>query len=373
MLKIINLRHGAIVNRNHGNETDSYIELPVDIFCDRTDSVLVNGEHFYLHGQLCSASVRLNDKFNTVTVSSNNKHGRFEHSIDVVWDKQSFKRYNFFIDDNVFFLTEIARSLPKSIFDHFYLKRLKEFHRDYGTKFTLNIFYKNDHDHFLIKEFPDKYKAEWQANSDWLKLAFHAYSEFPDRPYQNASAEKLASDYDLVAKEIIRFAGEETLQPPIVIHWAMVQPDAFHVLRERGVKILDGQFIGAQTAVGQKATSCPTTDIGYFQDMETAMYLKNNTMLYDYDHNLMFMKGDITCNLMTKEQICSKIEAICQKTPRRDTINLATHEQYSFAYYHNYIPDHLDRMEYAIKMLSDRGYKPVFFHDGLLGNASWDR
>ncbi len=74
-------------------------------------------------------------------------------------------------------------------------------------KITLNTFYNNDHHDFELKNMPDIWKSEFEDNSDWLKFAFHAYGEFPDRPYLEASGEKFGADYDLVYHEVLRFAG----------------------------------------------------------------------------------------------------------------------------------------------------------------------
>ena len=59
----------------------------------------------------------------------------------VVWDRYSVPRYRFMIDDNSFFLRDIAQKGYKSLFDCFYLKGLRELHRKYGTRFCLNIYY----------------------------------------------------------------------------------------------------------------------------------------------------------------------------------------------------------------------------------------
>jgi hypothetical protein len=40
-----------------------------------------------------------------------------------------------------------------------------------------------------------------------------------------------------------------------------------------------------------------------------------------------------------------------------------THEQYFWPFYVNYLPDHPQRVEQAIKFLTERGYKPVFLQD----------
>ena len=371
MLKITNLRNGTVLNAEHGRESGDCLEIMVEGFLESPGPVTVNGVTVMEDSQLFHIPVSLDREFNEIVAKTRNNHGEFQQSVKVVWDRKSFKRYNFFIDDNIFFLTDICKNKPNSLFDHFYLKRLKDIHRKYGTKFTLNLFYRNDHHPFELKDFPGSYKAEWRDNADWLKLSFHAYSEFPDRPYQNATPAKLAADYDLLHTEVVRFAGEETFQPPDVVHWGMALPEAFYVLKERGVKVLCGEFINAKTFVGEKDRNSQTTDIGYYRDKDTALYLLHHHLLYDFEHELLFVKGDVCCNLLTREEIAEKLTVSCQR-PGHTTLNLLTHEQYSFDYYHNFIPDHFDRMEAAVRIATEHGYQPVFFHDGFLGNRSWN-
>ena len=371
MLSITNLINGAVLNKSNGEETKTSLRINIEGISDIVGQVLVNGQIAERNNILFSASIELTRQYNEIVVQTKNIYGKFQQSIKILWDKNAFKRYNFFVDDNIFFLTDIFKNKQVSLFDHFYLKKLKQFNKIYGTKFTLNLFYRNDHNFFLLKDFPDKYKLEWQNNSDWLKLSFHAYSEFPDRPYQNAHPEKLGADYDIVKSEIIRFAGEETFQIPIVIHWAMVHPDCFKILKERGVKILSGQFINAKTYVGEVDRTAQVADIGYYLDKDKALYLINNQVVHDFDYDLLFIKGDITCNLFTKDEIIRKLDYKVNKSNYNETIGLATHEQYSFDYYENYIPDHFERMETAIRYVTEHGYKPVFFNEGFLGNISW--
>ena len=57
-------------------------------------------------------------------------------SCRVVWDRNSRPRYRFAIDDNIFFLRELAQKRPGSIFDNFYLRGLRDLHRRYGAKFV---------------------------------------------------------------------------------------------------------------------------------------------------------------------------------------------------------------------------------------------
>ena len=218
MLMITNLRDGAVLNRHYGTETEEYLEVPVEGIAEPQAHVTVNGQEAERFDRRFCAKVRLTRKINRITAVAEDTFGEFQQTITVVWDKKSTRRYAFFFDDCSFFLRSIALNRPKSLFDEMFLGRLKKIHERYGTKFTLNLFYHDDHHDFCIHDFPTDYKAEFQANSDWLKMAFHAKSEFPDRPYQSADAATLAADFDEVRREVCRFAGPECFIAPMVIH-----------------------------------------------------------------------------------------------------------------------------------------------------------
>ena len=50
-----------------------------------------------------------------------------------------------------------------------------------------------------------------------------------------------------------------------------------------------------------------------------------------------------------------------------EILDLFTHEQYFWPFYTHHLPDHVKRLDTAIRFCTERGYKPVFFHEGLLG------
>ena len=110
----------------------------------------------------------------------------------------------FFIDDVIWVFRDIARQKPASLFDTPFMKMLKENHDEFGLTVQLNIFYRTDffygNDEFTLADMPDTYKPEFEANSDWLKLAFHAKQEFPDYPYVNGEYEYVKKDYNIKAQ-----------------------------------------------------------------------------------------------------------------------------------------------------------------------------
>ncbi len=397
MLEITSHRQGALLNHHHGKETGSGLTVRIEGWSDSMYPVTVNGVPAIRNGRGFSAEITLTEKLNTVTAASHTNYGDFSQSVVLLWDKKSFKRFNFFIDDNVFFMTDIARERPRRAFDHFYLAGLKKIHEKYGTRFTLNCFYRNCHNPFEIKDFPDIYKSEFIDNSDWLRLSFHAFGEFPDRPYQDASYEQLARDYDLVKAEIIRFAGEQSFIPPMNIHWAMARPAGIRALVDRGVRVLAGAYshyapVGpsaADRAAGSKAghlaevqksasdsgnTDLPVCDIGYFRNMDEAAYLSNHNQYYDPDFGVIFARSGNCCNLCPKEVLKSRYEIMFRDaaTSGNEVFGALSHEQYTFPYYGNYLPDHFERMDYASQLLTEYGCKPVYFAEGVLGNPSWE-
>lgn len=348
--------HGAVLNWRHGRRLDEGLEITVTGIAPLEYTVTVNGQLARRSGEKFFATVVLKERVNEIVASSQGIVGRQEHRIRVVWDRHSFPRYRFAIDDNSFFLRDIARNNYRSLFDCFYLARLRDLHKKYGTKFVLNIYYTTGDD-FNLSQFPDRYRSEWADNADWLRLAFHAYADQPARPYQHASPQQLAADYDLVAEQVLRFAGEQSWTPTTIVHWGMVMPAALPVLRQRGVRVLSGYFrkLGG------------LWDVNYHLDPVRSEYLSRHDALMDFDVDIVFSKIDVVCNSHPPEQIVQTLAPLVDDPNTAEIMDLMTHEQYFWSFYPHYLPDHWERVETAIRFVAERGYKPVFLHEGFLG------
>ena len=122
MLEITSHRNGEVLNHQQGQESADGLTIRLEGIADPQSLVTVNGSPAERRDRLFSAFVRLTEKISRVTVAAHNKFGDFQQSITLVWDKKSCKRYAARIDDNIFFLREIARERPKSLLEHFYLK-----------------------------------------------------------------------------------------------------------------------------------------------------------------------------------------------------------------------------------------------------------
>lgn len=397
MIEISNLRQGAILNHNHGKESEKSLEIVVQGVSDGGYPVTVNGVQAEMDGRFFTATVPLTQKINEIKASAMTPYGNFSQELTVVWDKKSFKRCNFYIDDHSFTFTDLAKERPKSAFDHFYLAGLKKIHDKYGFKVTLNSFYHNDHHDFNLCDMPDIWKSEFQDNSDWLKFSFHSYSEFPDRPYAEATAEEFGRDWDLVQKEIERFAGAECFIAPVVIHWANIHPAVAREAIRRGVtcysnslrlrvmggpSLADRQKGGDMCGVEQRSLAGTDVSAGnaglemHYGFEEERSYLKKHGAYYDPQLGIyFFLSGGKCCNLAPLSSIAGIYEQDFATREKYgcEFIGGASHEQYTFPYYGNYLPDHLQRIEEACRCMIDvGGCKPVFFSDGILGNTAWD-
>lgn len=367
MLEFIFPAQGEILTHRHGVESDNGLQLKVIGIARTADEVTVNNVPAIRCGERFEAVINLTERFSTITACARGTKGKTIREIQVVYDKKSFRRANFCIDDNIFTFADIAKERPASIFDHFYLKHLKMLHEKYGMKITLNLFFRDLRSGFTLAEFPDIYKDEWITNSHWLKLAFHATAEFPDRPYQNAEPEQLLAEYDAVCNEIIRFAGKETLIAPPNIHWAIVKTSSLAPLRKRGIKFLGGLFLNARTRIGESTDGALSCDIGYFRNEEDSIFLSQKQLHFDFDSGICFGTEAIVCNLEELPELERKLAALIADDDNQ-ALHLLSHEQYSFPFYESYLPDHADRLELTVKMLAQAGFEFVFFNDGFLGN-----
>jgi hypothetical protein len=358
MLRILEPFHGAVLNHRHGQAADGGLRVAVRGEAPLRDRVVVNGQPARRAGAEFRAEALLTDRESDIVAEAEGPRGRAEHRVRVVWDRHSVPRYRISIDDNSFFLRDVAQRRYGSLFECFYLRGLRELHRRYGAKFVLNIYYTTGED-FALPQFPDRYRGEWADNAEWLKLAFHAHANEPARPYEHAAARQVIADLDQVAAEILRFAGEATYSPPTIIHWGLVQPDAFRALAGRGVRVLSGYF--APCATGW--------DVHYLLDDDRAEYLSRHDALMDFASGITFSRIDLVVNNTPIDRIVPTLAPLAEDPNTAEIMDLLTHEQYFWDFYPHHVPDHFERLETAIRWVTERGYAPVLFHEGFLGGA----
>ena len=385
LLEISSPIDGAIIHPPNGIKFNDGPLVDVSGKVLTSNPVYVNGMKARREGNIFTSSIVLKGKQTEIVATS----GQNRDISRVILDPNQELRYSLSIDDNIFFLWDIFIRNPTSLFDNFYLRGLRDLHNKYDAKFTLNLFYEVSDRYsgtfgpFSLNQFPTEHKKEWEDNSNWLRLAFHAFNEFPNRPYQQASPERIAEDFDLVKEEIIRFAGS-AYTPTSITHWAMLPRESFPSLRKRGVKTMCGYFVPNKNKVSKDDLSY---DINYCFNDKISRYLSENKAIMDFESGIIFCSLDLLFNATPLNEIKPKLESIVINPRKIGVITLSTHEQYFWPQYkapstwfsddpsgamrrspgmmmeYKHIPDHFQRLEAGIKTITENGYKPVFLNE----------
>ncbi len=302
----------------------------------------------------------------------------------------------FFVDDVIWCLRDVAREKPQSIFDQPYFKLLKECHDKWGITVQLNLFYRTDFfygsDEFTLSEVPDTYKAEFEANSDWLKFAFHAKQEFPDYPYLNARYEDVKHDYELIIGEIKRFAGEKSVSNAVLPHWLPVSREACMAFRDCGAKFMcpsygptheyegDESVLPYGHAARLRHNRQPETKLyrrqtadvrilssicGYnhISEEEYLSYAHTNSSIVDEGTGLRYRQygGGPCLNLHTPDAIREKLQA--EIDAEHAYIGVGNHEQYFYPEYYAYQPDMAEKFYAMAETLHNAGYRFITADD----------
>jgi hypothetical protein len=256
--------------------------------------------------------------------------------------------YRFSIDDNILFLRDLAKNPTKypSLFDHEYLRFWQEMHRKYGTKFHFNIYYQTDG--FNLSEMPDKWKDEWISNSNWINLSFHALQDHPPRPYHAASYDEIAKDYDLVIKEIRRFAGSEVISDTTTVHYAECPLDAVKALKDRGISILIGLF----NEDGSGSYHLSPTQI---------KEVDQQGVWVDPDTKMTFVRCTTVVNNLKVRKVAKILNNRTNTKQRAENVELLIHEQYFRKDTRYYDKKTEKKVETSLDWVFQRDYIPVFW------------
>ena len=275
-------------------------------------------------------------------------------------------KYRVSSDDNILFLQDLTKNkdVYKSIFENPYLAVYKKAHDLYGAKVHLNLFYEfipNEHftehtEYFNLTMMTDKFKDEFRANSDWLKLAFHANSEFPDMPYKNTTFEQMKEDCVKVCREIIRFAGKECMNDTTPIHWGEVNREGVRALRSLGFRSLTGYLTFNEDG---------SPLVAYYLDKDQTKHADTRDFWYDKDEDMMFARIDLVTNLKTYDWVMQQIKEIVAHPTRGGFVSTMIHEQYYHKDYSGYLPDFENRVLDVCKYLYDNGYKGCHIADAV--------
>ncbi|MBQ9543731.1 MAG: hypothetical protein IJV00_01235, partial [Clostridia bacterium] len=304
------------------------------------------------------ADVILNSYKTTLTLTE--PSSGLEKSIDVYYLKRGFGKYRFALDDNIWFLQNINenRDVYKSIFEDPYLSMLKKIHDRYNTKFHLNLFYSTPrHGGFDLSAMTDKYKSEWIANSDWMRLSFHADADEPQRPYPHVSYDQMKFEASRINEQIVRFAGEETFSKTVcTVHCGDVSVEGARALRDLGYRAFPGDFFYYQRH---------GVDIRNYVDAERCFLINRYGFWYDKALDIIHVLCNGGIQHKKPEEVPEVFEEKAKETPYLRFKEICLHEQYFYPEFHLYQPNYPEKFDAACRWLEENGYKSVFFDELL--------
>ncbi len=267
------------------------------------------------------------------------------------------KYFTFTVDDNIRFLKELTEKDHGSIFDHPYAATFLALHKKYAAAIQLNLFYrdgdfrsrdgdgKDPSGYFDLSMMTDRYKSEWEKNSDWLKMSFHS-DRNNVRPYINSEYDEVYEDCRKVQDEIIRFAGEKSLAKTTTVHYCACKKDVVSAIKDCGVKGLLGLY--GTDAEPRYSYDCSAED---------AQKGRNGEI---FSENGMFFAGiDVVLNVFGMEEIMRKLDGLKE----RDIVKIMIHEQHFYPDFRLYQPDFYEKLDRSFSFLINNGFKSVFFED----------
>lgn len=258
------------------------------------------------------------------------------------------KVYHCALDDTIDLLEKLSMNKNdiESIFELEELSLLRKFNKLYGTKFSLYLFYEKDpcrYHGFNLSKMTGKFKEQWQDNSGWLKMSFHARTKrLPDFPYINTKYEIAKKDCEDVKKEIVRFAGIETWENITRTHYWGGSKEAVRAWHDCGIW---GLFY-------HSGVSSWLPDYRALHFSKTQLKeLSKKDFWYDKDTDMLY----ITTNLMlpgwTVKQVKQRLEKLDKQriveawVDDFNLIELKTH------------------LEETIKWCTVHNYKPAFYEE----------
>ena len=350
---------GDFINERDGKEVGGAVEFEAAVCAASGSEITVNGVRAKETDGKFSAILRA-DKGENRLVATNHTDGT-SAEISVFYLPDSVGKYRISSDDNILFLADITENADKykSIFENPYLAVYKKAHDLYGAKVHLNLFYafdrtaaalfSDERPDFDLSMMTDKFKSEWEENSDWLKLSFHSRTEFPDAPYRHARPETVTADYLDVRREVLRFAGEKSFSHAVTtVHFGAANREGVAALRDLGHEVLTGYFEVAED--GRPL-------VAYYADVPLALHVGERDFWRDTEMGMTFGRIDRVTNIGTLEEVMSDMEKIINHPTRGGFVSIMIHEQYFHADYANYLPDFEERVLGPSRLLFKKGYE----------------
>lgn len=144
--------------------------------------------------------------------------------------------YHFSVDDVIKALIEVSdRKIP--LFEHQFFGFLKELHDKYGTNVDLYLFYEVEinGETRTLRDVPLDLKKTFDKNP-WIRFGPHALND-ATKPHTQ-TPDKQMEIFNLIYKEIDRFAGEDKRSTLVRLHYFSESYELADYFKKNGVEAL---------------------------------------------------------------------------------------------------------------------------------------
>ena len=347
---------GDCVNERDGLSPSGNVQILAKVAAPLGHDVVICGQKAVYSDGCYTAPVEIVG--HRTTLSATDETTGDACRVAVYYLPNSVKGYRISSDDNILFLADITYHKDEytSIFDNPYLAVYKKAHDLYGAKVHINLFYEfrgvskdcfaNERPDFDLSMMTDKFRDEFRANADWLKLSFHSKNENPPAPYADATAEEVSRDCIRVNREILRFAGPEVMSNVTTLHFGAANETVVQTMRELGYKALTGYF-----------TPNSGHMVAYHAPKDLVEHIYERDFWYDRDNDLFFGRIDTVINEGTNDSNLAEIAETIASPTRGGFVSILMHEQYFYEDYVRFRPDFAARILDPARLLWENGYQ----------------
>lgn len=347
---------GDCLNNRDGEEREGMLFVPAAVCAPAGARIEINEIPAEFDGKAYTARVPL--RCGRTSLTAVNRADGTRATVAVWRLKGAEGGYRLSSDDNILFLQNITENKDRyaSLFDDPYLAVYKKAHDLAGAKVHLNLFYDTsttegfakERGYFDLSMMTDKFKEEWESNSDWLKLSFHARNEKPDNPYTHVTMKRMEEDVRLVNEQIVRFAGKRTLSEVTTVHFGDVSRGGLRALRNLGYRALAGYF---EMADGEPL-------VAYQYPKALTEHVGARDFWKDNEEDIFFSRIDAVINSRpTAEENISALKEALKNVHRAGFVEIMIHEQYFYPDYKWYLKNFEDIVLKTCLWLNSQGYE----------------
>ncbi len=349
-MQFITPRDGQMLTDTAGERRGDALAIDVALAAEPGRKIFINNRPAEWRNGAYHVSLELDGYRNTVEAIDSDGDSV---KMGIYWIPQATHGFALSVDDNIWWLQDLTDNDYASLFDNPYLAVYKEAHDAYGVCVRFNLFCTTDRrGGFDLSGMTDRYREEFLANHDWLHLAFHADTEFPDEPYSETTYAKLKYDYDRINTEVRRFAGYD-LEHATTIHWGSGNRQAIRAIRSRGV----------HTLMGYMELENGRPFVSYYLTPEEIDLVCEFGFWKDHGEDMIFGRIDAVLNLYEPRGIIERLEECARRFPKKGYVEIMIHEQYFYPDYPAHKPDFRERIMTGCRWCVEHGYHPMFSCD----------